>query len=109
MPKIGQVITVHYTGTLTNGQKFDSSFDHQQPGVPAEPVDMMLQNNQLIPGMVEGMQKIAVGGKIKLYIPPSLGYGDEGNQSIPPGATLIFEVELFGVKEAPVAPAPAAK
>jgi FKBP-type peptidyl-prolyl cis-trans isomerase len=99
VPKVGQTVNIHYTGTLVSGQVFDSSVQRGQP------VDMMLQPGQLIAGMVEGLQKIAVGGKIKLYIPPSLAYGDEGNQAIPPGATLIFEVEVFGAKDAPPAPA----
>ncbi len=99
VPKVGQVVNVHYTGTLVSGQVFDSSVERGQP------VDMLLQPGQIIAGMVEGLQKISVGGKIKLYIPPSLAYGDEGNQAIPPGATLIFEVELLGVKDAPPAPA----
>jgi FKBP-type peptidyl-prolyl cis-trans isomerase len=58
-----------------------------------------------IQGMVEGLSKIGVGGKGKLYIPPSLAYGDAGNQGIPPGATLIFEVEVLSVKDAPKTPA----
>jgi len=56
---------------------------------------------------VEGLQKFNVGGKYKLYIPPQLAYGDEGAQGIPPGATLIFEIEMLDVKDAPAAPAPA--
>jgi FKBP-type peptidyl-prolyl cis-trans isomerase len=99
--KVGQVVTIHYTGSLTSGQVFDSSIERGQP------VDMLLQPGQLIAGMVEGLQKVAIGGKIKLYIPPSLAYGDEGSQAIPPGATLIFEVEVLGAKEAPPAPAAA--
>lgn len=104
-PKVGQVITIHYTGALTNGQVFDSSLQPRQQGAPVEPVEMMLQPGQLITGMVEGLQKIQVGGKIRLFIPPSLAYGDEGSQAIPPGATLIFEVEVLGAKDAPAAPA----
>lgn len=104
-PKVGQVATVHYTGSLVNGRVFDSSADR-------EPMEMMVQPGQMIAGVVEGLQKIGVGGKIKLYLPPSLGYGDEGNQGIPPGATLIFELDVLSVKDAPkeaAAPAPAAK
>jgi FKBP-type peptidyl-prolyl cis-trans isomerase len=108
VPKVGQTVTIHYTGSLTSGQVFDSSLQPRQQGAPIEPVEMVVQPGQLIPGMVEGLQKTAVGGKIKLYIPPSLAYGDEGSQAIPPGATLIFEVELLAVKDTP-APAPAAK
>jgi FKBP-type peptidyl-prolyl cis-trans isomerase len=103
MPKAGQVVTMHYTGSLVSGQVFDSSVERGQP------IDMELQEGQLIPGMLEGMQKVGVGGKIKLYIPPSLAYGDQGSQAIPPGATLVFDVELLGAKDAPKeAPAPAA-
>jgi FKBP-type peptidyl-prolyl cis-trans isomerase len=110
VPKVGQQVSINYTGSLTSGQVFDSSIERGQPA------DMVLQPAQLIPGMVEGLQKVAVGGKIKLYIPPSLAYGDEGNQGIPPAATLVFEVELLGVKDAPKeaaapvqAPAPVGK
>ena len=106
MPKMGQMVTMHYKGTLVGGQVFDSSIERGQP------LDLMLQDGGAIPGMVEGLQKVGVGGKIKLYIPPSLAYGDQGSQAIPPAATLIFEVEVIGVKDAPkepAAPAPAGK
>lgn len=104
-PKPGQLVSIHYTGALVNGQPFDSSIERGQP------VDLLLQAateqnpNGVIPGMFEGLQKIGVGGKIKLYIPPSLAYGDSGNQVIPPGATLVFEIEVLSAKEAPKAPA----
>lgn len=104
-PKPGQLVSIHYTGALVNGQPFDSSIERGQP------VDLPLQAateqnpNGVIPGMFEGLQKIGVGGKIKLYIPPSLAYGDAGNQVIPPGATLVFEIEVLSAKEAPKAPA----
>jgi FKBP-type peptidyl-prolyl cis-trans isomerase len=110
MPKPGQKISIHYTGTFVNGQMFDSSVERGQP------YDFVLQPitpqnpNGVIPGMFEGLQKIGVGGKIKLYVPPSLAYGDSGNQGIPPGAGLIFEVEVLSAKDAPpAAPAPAGK
>ena len=110
LPKPGQLLTIHYTGSFVNGEPFDSSVKRGQP------VDLLLQGasaanpNGMIPGMFEGLQKVGVGGKIKLYIPPSLAYGDEGSQVIPPGATLVFEVEVLGVKDAPPEPAaPAAK
>lgn len=107
VPKVGQQVSMHYTGTLANGQMFDSSLERGQPA------EMVLVQNQLIPGMLEGLQKIGVGGKIKLYIPAALAYGEEGNQGIPPAATLVFEVEVLGVKDAPKeaapAPTPAAK
>jgi len=103
VPKLGQLVSIHYTGSLISGQVFDSSIERGQP------LDLLLQNGQLIPGMIEGLQKIEVGGKIRLYIPPSLAYGDEGGQAIPPGATLIFEVEVLSAKEAPKEAAPAGK
>ena len=109
--KPGQLVTINYTGALITGQVFDSSVERGQP------VDVLLamstpQNpNGVIAGMFEGLQKTGVGGKLRLYIPPSLAYGDEGMQGgIPPSAALIFEVEIVGVKDAPPAPAaPAAK
>ncbi len=100
-PKPGQLVTIHYVGTLVNGQTFDSSVERGQP------VDILLQAataqnpNGVIPGMFEGVQKVGIGGKIKLFINPSLAYGDTGSQVIPPGATLVFEVEVLGAKEAP--------
>ena len=103
MPKVGQVVTMHYVGTLASGQVFDNSRERGQPA------ELPLQTGQVIPGMLEGIQKIGVGGTIRLYIPPSLAYGDQGSQVIPPGATLIFEIEVSGVKDAPKEAAPAAK
>jgi FKBP-type peptidyl-prolyl cis-trans isomerase len=101
--KPGQVATIHYTGSLLSGQVFDSTIERK------EPVELLLQAangtnpNGGMPGMIEGLLKIGVGGKARLYIPPSLAYGDEGFQGIPPGATLIFEVEVLSVKDAPAA------
>lgn len=103
-PKVGQQVTIHYTGAFANGQVFESSLEHGQPA------EMILQPDQLIAGMFEGLQKVSPGGKIKLYIPASLAYGDEGNQGMPPAATLVFDVELLSVKDAPKeAAAPASK
>lgn len=92
-PTKGQTAVVHYTGWLTNGTKFDSSVDR---GKPFEfPVGM----GRVIKGWDEGVITMKVGGKRKLTIPPELGYGAGGaGNVIPPGATLIFEVELLGVK-----------
>jgi FKBP-type peptidyl-prolyl cis-trans isomerase len=108
--KPGQLVTINYTGALITGQVFDSTSERGQP------VDLLLavpsaQNpNGVIAGMFEGLQKTGVGGQLRLYIPPSLGYGDEGIPGgIPPAAALIFEIEIVGVKDAPAAPAPAAK
>lgn len=96
-PKPTETVKVHYTGTLIDGTVFDSSV---QRGEPAEfPLD------QVIPGWTEGIQKMTKGGKIKLYVPPQLAYGDDGRPSIPPGSTLIFDVELLDIKPAAAAPA----
>ncbi|MCX6641186.1 MAG: FKBP-type peptidyl-prolyl cis-trans isomerase [bacterium] len=89
----GKVASVHYTGWLTNGTKFDSSIDR------GHPFDFQVGVGQVIKGWDEGVQGMKVGGKRKLIIPPNLGYGDNGAGTlIPPGATLIFEVELLDVK-----------
>jgi FKBP-type peptidyl-prolyl cis-trans isomerase len=98
-PKATETVRVHYTGTLIDGTVFDSSV---QRGEPAEfPLD------QVITGWTEGIQKMNKGGKIKLYVPPQLAYGDDGRPGIPPGSTLIFDVELLDIKATAAAPAPA--
>jgi len=88
----GKNVTVHYTGWLTDGTKFDSSKDHGQP------FTFQLGAGQVIKGWDQGVAGMKVGGVRKLTIPSSLGYGDRGAGGvIPPNATLLFEVELLGV------------
>jgi FKBP-type peptidyl-prolyl cis-trans isomerase len=97
-PKASNVVKVHYTGTLVDGTVFDSSVER------GEPIEFPLGG--VIKGWTEGVQKINKGGKIKLYIPYQLAYGAEGRPpTIPPAATLVFEVELLDFKDAPSAPA----
>lgn len=90
----GKAVTVNYTGTLTDGTKFDSSLN---PG--REPFTFNLGAGEVIEGWDKGVAGMKVGGKRKLTIPPQLGYGERGaGASIPPNSTLIFEVELLKVE-----------
>ncbi len=92
-PKKGQTVTVHYTGTLENGKKFDSSVDRDQP------FEFRIGEGAVIKGWDEGLASMKVGGKRKLIIPPALGYGERGSPpNIPPNSILLFDVEVLGVR-----------
>jgi peptidylprolyl isomerase len=91
-PARGQRVSVHYTGWLKNGQKFDSSVDR------GKPIQFTLGTGQVIKGWDEGLATMKVGGKRKLIIPPEIGYGDRDVGPIPANSVLIFEVELLAVQ-----------
>ncbi len=93
-PKAGQTASMRYTGTLLDGTKFDSSYDRGQA-----PFDFVLGQGQVIKGWDEGVATMKVGGKRRLVIPRSLAYGaNPPTPTIPPNATLVFDVELVGVR-----------
>ena len=92
-PQPGDIVSVHYTGTLTDGTVFDSSYKR------GEPIKFPLGRGRVIPGWDEGIALMKKGGKARLIIPPQLGYGAQGAGGvIPPNATLIVDVELLDVK-----------
>jgi peptidylprolyl isomerase len=93
-PKLGQTVSVQYTGTLQDGTKFDSSYDHG-----GKPYSFQIGRGMVIKGWDEGLMTMKVGGKRKLIIPPALGYGATGQPpKIPGNSTLFFDVELTDVK-----------
>lgn len=93
MPTRGQTVVVHYTGRLTNGTKFDSSVDRN------EPFEFVLGQGQVIEGWDKGLAQMQVGEKARLTIPGSMAYGEQGYPGvIPPNATLVFDVELLEIR-----------
>lgn len=91
-PSATDRVTVNYEGKLINGEMFDSSIKRGKPAT--------FELNRVIPGWTEGLQLIGEGGKIRLYVPSDLAYGDTGRPGIPPGAMLIFDVDLLSVEKA---------
>ena len=90
-PKATDTVTTHYRGTLINGKEFDSSYKRGEPAT--------FPLNRVIPGWTEALQHMKIGSKWEIYVPSKLGYGENGaGQDIGPNATLIFEVELLGIK-----------
>jgi len=92
-PQQGQVVVAHYTGWLTDGTKFDSSRDKDQPYA------FRIGVGAVIAGWDEGLATMKAGGKRRLIVPPDLAYGDAARPGIPPGSTLIFDVELLEVQQ----------
>jgi FKBP-type peptidyl-prolyl cis-trans isomerase FkpA len=89
-PTASDMVTVHYRGTLVDGTEFDSSYKRNEPA--------QFPLNQVIPCWTEGVQKMKVGGKSQLVCPSSIAYGERGSPPvIPPGATLVFDIELLGI------------
>ncbi len=90
----GNIVSVTYTGRLTDGSKFDSTADHG-----GQPIEFALGTGRVIKGWDQGIDGMKVGGRRKLTIPPQLAYGERGMGPIPPSATLVFDVELLGVRD----------
>jgi FKBP-type peptidyl-prolyl cis-trans isomerase len=108
-PKEGQMVSVKYTGRLLDGSVFDTSDEetaktagiYDERRAPYEPIEFILGPGSVIEGWVQGLSKMQKGGKATLIIPSSLGYGQSGNGPIPPFATLVFDVELVNISDAP--------
>ncbi len=96
MPKLQDTFIAHYAGTLIDGTKFDNSYDR------GEPISYPVTG--VVKGWTEILQMMHIGDKFKVYIPSELGYGERGSGAIPGGSTLIFEMELMGIKPAATAP-----
>lgn len=94
--KAGDTIAVHYVGSLTNGKKFDSSYERGQP------LSVEIGKGQVIKGFEQGLVGMKLGGKRKILIPYNLGYGSQGQGPIPPNADLIFDVEIMEIKPTPL-------
>jgi len=88
---VGDTVTVHYVGTFTNGTRFDSSYDRNQP------YPFRIGAGQVIAGWDQGVPGMKVGGKRRLTIPPDLAYGSQGRGAIPPNTTLVFEIDLLSI------------
>jgi len=88
---VGDTVTVNYIGTLTNGTKFDSSYDRNQP------FSFRIGAGQVIAGWDQGVPGMKVGGKRRLTIPPSLGYGNQANGPIPANSTLVFDIDMVSI------------
>lgn len=91
--KQGSIILAHYTGTLLNGEKFDSSYEHGQP------IKVSVGAGQVLQGWDKGLLGMKKGGKRKLVIPPHLGYGEMDIPGIPANSTLVFVIELIEISE----------
>lgn len=98
--EIGDSISVHYAGFLIDGRKFDSSYDRGQP------FEVEIGNGKVIRGFDQGVLKMRIGGKRRIFIPPDLGYGPQQQGPIPPNSSLIFEVEILDIKKKNEIPSP---